>query len=73
MIRAPPLNMKVEIAHSQDQVVEIIEILVLPREGEKWESRNNVVYQVLQVTHTPFHPEVVARILVGHRNSLGIN
>jgi hypothetical protein len=51
--------------------VEIVEMPCLPCEGERFETRDGHVMQVLQVTHTPFNPDSSARILVGIRNSLG--
>ena len=64
--------MKIEVTNREDKTVEVIEMVQVPHEGEQFESRIKVVMQVLQVTHTPFAPDIVARILVGVRNSLGL-
>lgn len=63
--------MKVQIINRQDKSKEVVEMLLLPNEGEQFEDREGRVMQVLQVTHTPFNSEVTARVLVGHRNSMG--
>ena len=63
--------MKVEVTNREDKTVEVIEMVQVPHEGEQFEFRIKVVMQVLQATHT-FAPDIVARIRVGVRNSLGL-
>ncbi len=64
--------MKVEIIYHPDDRKEVVELAALPREGEQFETRNCVVVQVLRLVHTPFDPDVAARIVVGYRGPIGV-
>jgi len=63
--------MNVRIINRQENSSEVVEMSLLPQTGQLIEDRAGRIFEVLEVTHTPFDPKSVARVLIGHRNSLG--
>ncbi len=64
--------MTIEIFNREDrsaELVELVELIHLPRAGEKFIARNGKEFLVFRVVHTPFDSNRSVRIIVGIRGS----
>jgi hypothetical protein len=62
--------MTIEIFNREDRSAKLVELIHLPREGEKFIARNGNEFLVFRVVHTPFDSNRSVRIIVGIRGSL---
>jgi hypothetical protein len=62
--------MTIEIFNREDRSAKLVELIHLPRAGEKFIARNGKEFLVFRVVHTPFDSNRSVRIIVGIRGSL---
>jgi hypothetical protein len=61
--------MTIEIFNREDRSAKLVELIHLPRAGEKFIARNGKEFLVFRVVHTPFDSNRSVRIIVGIRGS----